>query len=160
MTTLTGYNYWANARIITAVLNAGEATADQLLKSSFPTIRKTLAHIFDAEHAWLKRIQGQTFTWPPSARFNGDFNEFFDFVLNNSKEFDLYISSFSENELGNYITYQTSKGEPFTNTVKDIVIHCMNHSTYHRGQLVTMLRTAGHNTFESLDYITYVRNPG
>ncbi|HUP48779.1 MAG TPA: DinB family protein [Thermoanaerobaculia bacterium] len=33
--------------------------------------------------------------------------------------------------------------EPFTNRFLDVLFHVVNHSNYHRGQLITMLRQVG-----------------
>jgi uncharacterized damage-inducible protein DinB len=43
------------------------------------------------------------------------------------------------------------------NKLYEIIMHCMNHSTFHRGQIVTMLRTAGVTNLFSTDLITYYR---
>lgn len=55
------------------------------------------------------------------------------------------------------VSYKTLDGKEFKNTVEEVVTHCMNHGTYHRGQLITMLRQAGHTKVGSTDYIRFAR---
>ena len=50
------------------------------------------------------------------------------------------------------------KGEPFTDSVEDTLFHVVNHSTYHRGQIITMLREAGETKVVSTDLIHYLRS--
>jgi len=154
---LAAYNYWANARIIKSILEAGEEKADVEIISSFPSVRKTLYHIYDAENVWLLRTKGLPYTWPPSQDFNGNLKEFCDLLLKNSIDFKEYVEALTEKDFTREISYSNSKRVAFSTSVQDIITHCMNHSTYHRGQLVTMLRIVGHTKFEPLDYIGYVR---
>ena len=154
---LASYNYWANTRIIKSILDAGEEKADVEISSSFSSVRKTLFHIYDAENVWLLRMKGLPYTWPPSQSFKGDLIEFCDMLLNNSMDFKEYAEGLNEKDFAKEISYSNSKGVAFSTSIQDIIAHCMNHSTYHRGQLVTMLRITGHTMFEPLDYIGYVR---
>ncbi|HXZ43620.1 MAG TPA: DinB family protein, partial [archaeon] len=58
--TLYDYNAWANARVLGTVepLTAEAFLRD--LKSSFPSVRDTLAHILAAEWIWLRRWHGES----------------------------------------------------------------------------------------------------
>ena len=60
------------------------------------------------------------------------------------------------NELDRTLTYKNSKGIQFS-SYSETILHCINHSTYHRGQIITMLRQLGQNNLLSTDYITYCR---
>ena len=55
------------------------------------------------------------------------------------------------------IRYKTSRGEMFENTVRDILFHAINHSTYHRGQIATDCKLNGIAPLVT-DYIFYKRN--
>ncbi|MFL5753274.1 MAG: DinB family protein, partial [Bacteroidia bacterium] len=66
------------------------------------------------------------------------------------KKDDAYFLSSTE--------YKNTKGEPFNTSNSGIIMHCMNHSTFHRGQLVTMLRGLGYEgAVDSTDLISYLR---
>ena len=41
------------------------------------------------------------------------------------------------------ISYKTSKGQPFSNKIRDILFHVANHTTHHRGQIVSDFRQQG-----------------
>ena len=41
------------------------------------------------------------------------------------------------------ITYANSKGESFSSTVEDVLMHVVMHSAYHRGQIAAEVRAAG-----------------
>ena len=53
--------------------------------------------------------------------------------------------------------YKDTRGNSHTNTHWEMIMHCMNHSTYHRGQIVTILREGGVTTIPSTDLIAYLR---
>jgi len=155
---LSQYNRWANERCAGYILLAGEPVADQLLVSSFPTIRKTIYHIWDAELVWIKRLHGKTIaSWPPSAGFTGSLEEGILGLLSVSDEFTGFIKSTSDEGLQEMMDYTTSGKKTFTNKACDMITHCFNHSTYHRGQVITMLRSAGFTAVGSTDFITYCR---
>lgn len=149
------YNLWANKRIAEVLSTFPNQVLDQEVKSSFPSLRKTVHHIWDAELTWKARLSGEVLSWPPTARykdpaitaFTGASEEFVNFVSN--KEDVFFVSQ---------CTYSNSKGTQFTNPVCDIIMHCVNHSTFHRGQIITMLHELGHNVnLPATDLIAYVR---
>lgn len=154
----TLYNLWANARIMDFVTNAGEDNADVECQSSFPTIRKTIYHIYDAEWVWMLRINKQPLgDWPPSRDFNFPLDKFRETWAAQSTEIIDFVRSSDEKKLAVNLDYTNTKGEKFTSRLSDVIMHCMNHSTYHRGQVITMLRTTGFTDVASTDFITFCR---
>ncbi|HNH65435.1 MAG TPA: DinB family protein [Bacteroidia bacterium] len=151
------YNKWANQRITNAIVSAGETVADTEMKSSFNTVRKTIYHIYDSQHTWIMRIQNKPYSWPPSKDFKGDLNEFSKLLIESSQEWINYISNLNDVDFKKIISYKNTKGIDHQTPLEEIIMHCFNHSTYHRGQLVTMLRQAGVNSFEPMDFIAFVR---
>lgn len=155
---LMHYNFWANQIITGYVLKAGETIADIEQAGSFPTVRKTLLHIWDAQFIWLSRLHGTSLSEFPSKSFKGNLQDGCDGLLKSSQQFIDYVESLN----GNYdtvFTYQTLDGKKFENTVSDIIIHAMNHGTYHRGQLINLLRGAGFTEVGSTDYMRFCRKP-
>ena len=148
------YNQWANKRIADVLAKTEPTLLDKEIKSSFPTLRKTVHHIWDAELTWMSRMKKETLQWPPTAEFkNAPIHEF----TNTSNEFVEYVSEKDEEFFTSATTYHNSKGQPYITPNSDIIMHCMNHGTFHRGQLVTMLREAGISKLPSTDFITFVR---
>lgn len=54
------------------------------------------------------------------------------------------------------LKYKNSVGDAFENTIEDILFHIVNHSTYHRGQLMMIFRECGIEPILA-DYIIYKR---
>ncbi len=67
-----------------------------------------------------------------------------------------YLSSLGDDGLSHAITYRNSKGEAWTNSVEDILMHVVLHSAYHRGQIASDMRAAGY-TPAYTDFIHGVR---
>jgi uncharacterized damage-inducible protein DinB len=49
------------------------------------------------------------------------------------------------------------KGIEFKSAVDEILFHVVNHGTFHRGQMITMLRELGYTSFPSQDLIAFTR---
>ncbi len=154
---LVKYNQWANTELIGFLRKLNPALLDKELVSSFNTIRKTLYHVWDAETIWYNRINGTSFTDWPSKSFNGTDNEAFKGFIEQSSLFTHYAGNVNENELMRSFKYRSLEGKEYENIVSDIIIHTMNHSTFHRGQIVTMLRNVGFTELTSTDYISFLR---
>lgn len=157
LNTLANYNFWANQKICSYILDAGETLADKETESSFPTIRKTLYHLWDAQAIWLKRLNGESPNSWPSHNFKGNLNDAIKLIEENSQALVDYTEALSENEIFNKIEFKATDGTPYYNTVQEILMHVMNHSTFHRGQLITMLRSVGFTNVGSTDMIRYFR---
>ncbi len=155
---LAQYNLWANSTLLDWMIKAGEELADAKCESSFPTLRKTIYHIYDAEFAWIVRLTNQELKyWPPSRDFNFTLMEFASVLKMQSQTLIDFVNQTDENNLNDKIEYPNVKGVLFSNTIADIINHVINHGTYHRGQLITMMRTLGYTDLGATDYIAYCR---
>jgi uncharacterized damage-inducible protein DinB len=151
---LAKYNLWANTCVMDWLIKCGEANADANCESSFPTLRKTVYHIYDAEHVWILRLNNVEIAyWPPSRDFNFSLTEFSEILKAQSQALINLITGTNENLLREVINYHNVKGELFSNSVSDVINHVVNHSTYHRGQLITMMRSLGFKEVGATDYI-------
>lgn len=155
----TRYNLWANTKVCNEfIAKLDPILLDKEVPSSFPSIRKTLYHIWDAETVWYQRLnQEPNIKWPPHADFKGTFSEFQKLFLLQSEQLCQWVENRSEEDLQKDFQYLDSRGKSHSNNIHDAVHHCMNHSTFHRGQLVTMLRNVGFTELSSTDYIAYCR---
>lgn len=153
----TKYNHWANEKVTEFLKKLEPSLLDKEIPSSFNSIRKTIYHIWDAELIWFTRLAGNSFTDWPSKTFKGSDEEFYKSFLEQSKKFIDYTESKSEKELAENFEYTSMEGKPYKNPKSQSIHHCMNHSTFHRGQIITMLRTVGFTDLTSTDYITYIR---
>jgi uncharacterized damage-inducible protein DinB len=157
---LSEYNHWANSRICSWIREAGETVADQEVTSSFPSIRKTLYHLWDAQAIWMLRLKGESPNAWPSHSFKGNIDEATEAIIASSLEFVRFCSDLQPGDEDKQVTFRSLDGTAYHNSTAEIVLHVMNHSTYHRGQLITMLRSAGFTAVGSTDLIRYYREKG
>ncbi|MBP9096372.1 MAG: DinB family protein [Ignavibacteria bacterium] len=157
LTDYTNYNYWANKKICDLLLTLDDSVLEKEMYSSFRTIKETVYHIWDAENIWQNRINGESLLIWPSTEFTGNFKEAVKLFNSQSKQLIDLVENNSDTGLIKVIAYKNQAGKEFQNKLYEIIMHCMNHSTFHRGQIVTMLRTAGVTNLFSTDLITYYR---
>ena len=137
------YNIWANQKMADFFLNKAEKLLSAIVENSFPSIRKTALHILSAERSWLSRMQLDT---SRNKSLQDEFEstqDIFNSLVQCSKEFQNFVEKQSEFFLENTLSYNTWDGTPWEMQPKIMIHHCMNHSTYHRGQLITMARQLG-----------------
>ena len=153
---LTEFNAWANHRVLAAV----EAlTLDQFrrdLGSSYSSVRDTLAHILGVEWVWLERLQGRSPAALPTANDLADVTSLQTRWAEVENNFRDYMEELTKAELDEEVEYKTLSFGPGKNPRWQIIQHVVNHSTYHRGQIVTMLRQLGAKAVGT-DLITYYR---
>ncbi len=156
MRDLFAFNAWANHRVLTAV----EAlTAEQFTKpmgSSFDSVRDTLAHICGVEWVWLERLQGRSPSAIPEAKEYGDFATLRARWTETEKRWLEYVSRLDQAELDEEVDYKTLSYGASRDPRWLMMQHVVNHGTYHRGQVVTMLRQLGAKG-ASTDLITFYR---
>lgn len=153
--TYVNYNLWANKKIADLLIKIDPALLKKEIKSSFSTLTKTIEHIWGAETIWLSRLNGASLTSFPQA--SGDLDTFIKHFLSSSESFVSFISNKEHDFFSNPLSYTDTKGNAYTNVPWQIVMHCMNHSTFHRGQIITMLREVGITSLPSTDMIAYFR---
>ena len=151
------YNLWANERIGHLLMALDDVLLNAEKKSSFPSISKTVLHIWDAETIWLTRLKGGTLKDWPSKSFSGNKAEMLKGLVNRSTEILQFIGEKGEVFHQEIIQYKNMKGEPYENTVEEILYHLVNHGTYHRGQIITLLRDSGVTQLVSTDLIAWFR---
>jgi uncharacterized damage-inducible protein DinB len=156
----TTYNVWANTQYVNWLKGKPLDLMHQEVASSFPSIHLTLLHIWSAEKVWIERLQQvpqQTFL---AQTFTGTTEELFDGILANSVVFETFIHAQSEDFFQETCHFRLLNGTEDSRPRHQMILHCMQHSTYHRGQLVTMARSLGMTDPPISDYIFYVRTTG
>jgi uncharacterized damage-inducible protein DinB len=150
------YNFWANTQLAEFLQKISDEVLDKDQKSSFRSLRKTWLHIWDAELLWLSRLKSQKMNFWPSEQYNAD-NSIIG-LLDVSKEWMSFLSSKDNSFFLQKCFYKSISGEEQNDEIYTIVNHCLNHSTFHRGQIITLLREAGiKEGIPSTDLITFSR---
>ncbi len=151
------YDLWANEQILGVVLHLTEEQQKKEIQSSFPSIHKTCSHLWDACRIWWQRLQHDENIMGPTINSHYPINEVIENLLKQNRLWAGWVSGASEEELNAILDYKNGKGDSFSQPVKEILLHLVNHGTYHRGQLVTMLRLVGVEKIPQTDYILYSR---
>jgi uncharacterized damage-inducible protein DinB len=154
----TRYNLWANKKTAGFLSALPPHLLEKEMPSSFPTLQKTFYHIWNAEYIWLNRLQGVPFDTLPGNSFQGSFGEGVKEVLAGSEAFHVFAEAQQEAFFGTAVVYSSLDGREYSTLAADVILHCMNHSTFHRGQLVTMLRNAGFTDLSATDYTAFCRS--
>jgi len=159
--TLLDYHYWARDRLLDALvpLTPDQFTRD--LGNSFKSIHETVVHIYSAEWAWHSRWTGTSPTTPiPPSQFP-------DVASLRSAWSDLepnvrsFVDRLGDDGLTRICEYKLLNGAPGASPFWQMVQHVVNHASYHRGQVTTMLRQLGEKPAKSMDMIAFYRtSPG
>ncbi len=155
---LSRYNLWANTTITDLVKSQSFPAIDAPVSSSFDSIGKTIIHIWDAQVIWLERLKGGHPTDWPSKQYNSAMAGFETYFIQQTAAMVEQVNAWHEAFYLQATKYNNLNGKTFETNNADILIHCFNHSTYHRGQIVTCLRQLGVTHIPSTDYITFKRN--
>lgn len=157
LTQYAGFNEWANKRIIETIQPLSDDLKHQQIISSFSGMYRTLLHIWDAESGWWQRMNEVEMVKAPSSNSNLTAEEVMDGLMGQSAQWKTWVASRKEEELYISFDYKNLKGVPYSSKVFQMLQHLFNHGTYHRGQLVTMLRQVGVTDIPSTDFITFTR---
>ena len=159
----TAYHYddWANDRLIHMLYTAfGEETdLTQTRDARTSAIQQTVAHLVGAQAVWRQRCEGHSpkalldaseYPTPLALRMA---------VGAERARFQGFLASLaSDAAFARPISYTTTQGDPYTQSLCEILQHVLAHSQYHRGQVTARLLDLGHaSALLSTDLITFQR---
>jgi len=138
------YNAWSNKRVL------GCLTRQDVRDEKILTI---MGHIIAAQFLWLHRIKGLP---PANVKLWGDYT--LEQVVSMGEEAGRLWLEFVEStdDFNRELTYTNYVGDPYVNNVETLMIHLVNHSSYHRAQIALLLRQKGYEPINT-DFITYDR---
>jgi len=114
-------------------------------------IIENFSHILNAQHLWNHRIEGSKSSFKV-----WDIHPISQFREINKSLFDQSFKILEGEDFKREVIYVNSQGGSYKNSVKEILFHVINHSTYHRGQVMLQLRESVQDAI-STDYIFYKR---
>ena len=153
---LADYNIWANDKLIDWLSQISVEQFEQPLVGSFKNIHETTLHIVAAEQIWQQRLVNNVSEWL-GITFEGDRTMMLETWKTTSNDLRQYILDASEEELAGKFAFSTRDGTPSYMERYKALAHTFNHSTFHRGQLVTLLRQVGFTDVSTTDLINYYR---
>jgi uncharacterized damage-inducible protein DinB len=147
------YNIWANKQLIDVLQKLDNEQLDAEIPSSFPSIRKTIYHLWSAEDIWLQRLLlAEQPVWAESV-FEGNFDEAVGKWQDASAGLLAFVEKqYNDESFRHILQYYNLKKISFKVPVSTVLMQVFNHATYHRGQLVTMLRQAGVKKIPGTDF--------
>ena len=138
------YNAWSNNRVLNCIKR--QTVGDE-------KILTIMGHIVAAQFLWLHRIKGLP---PPDVKLWGSYtlDQLLVLAEDAGKKWIDFVES--TEDFDRELTYRNYLNEPYTNNVEMIMIHLVNHSSYHRAQIAMLLRQKGFEPINT-DFITYDR---
>ena len=146
---LFGHLEWANRALIASLKSQGNVPEKA---------RQILAHILAAEQVWLCRILNDSKSALP-VWADLSLDDCSELCGRNVAAFQQVLRLHDGDRMREEVAYVNSKGDRFTNSVGDILLHVCMHGSYHRGQVASLVRAAGAIPINT-DLINYVRSRG
>ena len=155
------YNYWARDAQLAA---CEKLTPEQFLRpmgSSFSSVRDTLVHLVAVEWIWCSRWRGGSPNKADAEAYAAGKFPTLESIRQKWCDIELdvrdYLAHISEFDLERSITYTNLAGKQFTYSLSQLLWHLVNHQTYHRGQITTLLRQLGASA-PGIDYLVFVES--
>jgi uncharacterized damage-inducible protein DinB len=152
--TLIEFDHWANHRMLAAARSLSAEAFSRNVGGSFRSLQETLIHTLWAEWIWLQRWQGQSPQYVFSAADFPDVEAVERRWLEVERGQHDFVKQLTDERLSRRVGYENLKGERWEYLLGHMIQHVVNHSTYHRGQVVTLLRQLGAQA-PSTDFLLY-----
>lgn len=156
---LVDYHYWARDRVLDAAAALLPEQFTREMGNSFPSVRDTLSHLYAAEWAWCSRWNGVSpTTFPPVAlpdvaALRTQWSQL-------EADVRVVVDRMGREGLDRTIDYTMFNGDARSSVFWQMVQHVVNHASYHRGQVTTMIRQLGATPPQGMDLITFYRTRG
>jgi uncharacterized damage-inducible protein DinB len=121
---------------------------------SFGSLFGTMVHMLGSQRRWLARFQGHA---PASMPVLADFPDLISWIHaweETASEIEAFLAALTDEQLAASLTWHDSEGGTLTRPLWQPVLHLVNHTSYHRGQMVSLLRQMGYQP-PSTDLIRY-----
>jgi uncharacterized damage-inducible protein DinB len=135
------YTLWADRLCLDVAAGLPPEALAREAGVSFGSLLGTLAHIQRSQRRWLARFTGQAV--PPPAEIP-DLEALVAAWAETAAQLEFFLASLTEEQLAAEITWEDTEIGPVTRPLWQPVAHMVNHSTYHRGQVTSLLRQLGY----------------
>ena len=149
------YHHWASDRTLESVAALSVDQLDEPWGGSFKSGRALVRHVVGVEFLWCERWNGRSPKGLPEYPATWSGRDYLKEWKKIRAEQSEYLSRLSRDMLLGELTYLNIKGERWTYHLSEVLIHIVNHGTYHRGQLTHLLRDMG-LAAPSTDYTLWV----
>jgi uncharacterized damage-inducible protein DinB len=138
------YTLWADRICLEA---AEEVRPDDLVRAagiSFGSLLGTLTHMLQAQRLWLARFEGKSPERQPGIGEFPDLQSLGAAWAETSAELEFFLAALTDDQVTNDLSWTTAAGATHTRPLWQPVMHLVNHTTYHRGQVASLLRQMGY----------------
>lgn len=136
------YNNWVVNKYIDWLSTKSDEQLNQETISSFPTILKTLHHIWQSQEYWWHQISENNDFDVEKTTAETSKEEVFRNIKSNSQKLVDYVATLSDEELSKKVKIE-SQWFQCDFTKYEYIMQVVFHGTFHRGQIVTMGRNIG-----------------
>ncbi len=154
---LLDFHYWARDRVFEAVQTLPPDDFARPLGNSFESVRDTLAHTYGADWIWQARWEGHAPTVLPPATQFADLDAIRTAWADVEERTRALVSRLGESGIQKRMEYRAMDGTVLSQVFSRMLQHVVNHGSYHRGQVTTLLRQLGAAPPRSTDLIAYYR---
>ena len=142
------YNAWANQTILNRIKELPSSVLSQEVNSSFPTIAHALSHIYAVDKMWYLVLTGTGMPEalqaciPLNGEIHGSIDEYMQMFADLSAQYSEWLQG--QTNLEHTVLLDNPFAGVRETRLSEMVFHLVNHGTYHRGNVSTMLRQLGH----------------
>jgi len=126
------YDRWANGEALASLRASGTPPAKAL---------RWMAHVLATERLWWGRLRKDPRQFPVWPELELEECDALQAEL--SGMWRSYLGALAEPDFTRPVPYRNSRGEPWSSTPEDVLLHVVLHSAHHRGQIASELRAAG-----------------
>jgi uncharacterized damage-inducible protein DinB len=150
------YTIWATNRLLVPSDGLTAEQRQQDFGTADKSIAGTMAHLFRSERAWLQRLQFDTPKVPWATQEDTNWSFLIEHWPALHKQWQGWAAELTDEDPDRVIHYSDLKGRPWSQPIGHLVLHVVNHSTHHRGQVSGFLRALGQAP-PPLDFIFFIR---
>ena len=141
---LIAYTIWADRTVLAELESVRSEDLTRDTGTSFGSVLGTMVHILGSEQLWLSRFLGNPLgrvpnvdDFPTLEALKVSYEDFW-------PQMEFFLASLAEEQLDEDFTWTNLAGEMHTAAFRHVLLHFVNHATYHRGQVVSLLRQLGY----------------
>ena len=141
---LLAYTMWADRTVLQTLKQVGPDDLTRETGGSFGSVLGTMAHILGSEQMWLSRLLGVPMQrvpgvedFPTVEALAASYEDFW-------PQLEFFLASLGAEQLEPEFVWTDTHGETHEAPFRQVLLHLVNHATYHRGQVVNLLRQLGY----------------
>ena len=154
---LLEYHYWARDRMLAVVETLPHETLTKPLGNSFSSIFDTVVHLYGADWIWCQRWHGESPTALPTSTGFSDLAAVRQAWSEEEQRVRAVLTRLGPDDVAHPFQYRAWDGRLYTQPFWQMLQHLVNHGSYHRGQVTTMLRQVGATPPKAMDLIAFYR---